>query len=208
MAFPTKAEQERKAQHAVYDADKERGLQEIYRAFPIIPRNAANDGMIDEICTTFLGVPKGEVAPTLSTFRSAVAADPTLLGGGGDGVSIEPVAQQKQKKILDIEKLLAGIMSPQDLRSELNKLSLWSLEQVQARKQQIIERQRLSKLSSADIKQELAANRPKPNRYHPYEELPEMTASDLKAVLRSYKSNSYLRRYGAEQLNDKLFGRI
>ncbi len=209
MAFPTKAEQDAKAQHAVYEADKGRGLQEIYRAFPIIPRNTANDKMIDEICAHFLSIEIGEVAPTLSTFRSAVEADPTLLGGGGDGVSIEPVAQQKLKILADIEKLLAGIMSPLDLRSELKKLSFWSLEQVQARKQQIIERQRLSKLSSAVIKQELAANRPGPGRYHPYDTLPpELTVNELKTILRSYKANSYLRRFGAEQLNDKLFGRI
>ena len=49
MSFPTKAEQDAKAQHVVYEADKERGLQECYRAFPIIPRNIANDKMIDFI---------------------------------------------------------------------------------------------------------------------------------------------------------------
>jgi hypothetical protein len=209
MGFPTRTEVDAKARASAYEVEVERGLVEIYRAFPIIPRNAANDSMISEICTTFLGVPKGEVAPTLPTFRSAVEADPTLLGGGGNGVSTETVERQKLRILGDIEKLLAGVMNSFDLRAEIKKLSLQSLEQVQARKAQIIERQRLSKLPTTEIREEIAASRPAPGRYHPYDTLPpEITANELKTILRSHKANLYLRRYGAEQLNDKLFGRI
>jgi len=207
MKYPTKVDIDQKAHDAEFAAARERGFQDIFREYEIIPRNVANENGVEELCGKFLSVQVGEIAPDLATFRSVVEEDQSILKGK-HRISIEPVAQQKLKILGDIEKLLTPVMSSLDLRSELKKLSFWSLEQVQARKQQIIERQRLSKLSSTAIKQELAANRPKLNRYHPYEELPEMTASDLKAVLRSYKSNSYLRRYGAEQLNDKLFGRI
>ena len=150
----------------------------------------------------------GEVAPNLSTFRSAVEADPTLLGGGVNGVSIEAVASQKNKVLADIEKLLDGIMTPFDLRNEIKKLSFQTLQQVQARKQQIIERQRLDKLPLSQIREEVAASRPALGRYHPYDTLPpELTATELKTILRSYKANSYQRKFGAAQLNDRLFGR-
>jgi hypothetical protein len=208
MGFPTKTEVEEKARAAAYEVEKERNLVEIYKAFPTIPRNMANDQMIEEICAHFLETKVGEVAPTLSTFRSAVEADPSLLGGGSSGVSTEAVARQKLKVLEDIEKLLTGIMSPFDLRAEIKKLSFQSLEQVQARKAQIIERQRLSKLPTAEIREAIAASRPAPGRYHPYETLPaDMTADELKKILRSYRANEFLRRFSAAQLNDRLFGR-
>lgn len=207
--LPTKAEVEKKVHNTEYAQARELGLQECYRAYPIVPRNMANDKMIDEICATFLGTQVGEVAPTLAVFRSAVEADPSILGGGASGVSIEAVASQKNKVLADIEKLLDGIMSPFDLRTEIKKLSFQTLEQVQVRRAQIIERQRLVKLPSSQIRQAVAASRPALGRYHPYDTLPvEITATELKVILRSYKANSYLRRFGAAQLNDKLFGRI
>src|SRR5258708_36977272 len=99
-------------------------------------------------------------------------------------------------------------MSPFDLRTEIKKLSFQTLEQVQARKAQIIERQRLSKLPTTEIREAIAASGPKPNRYHPYELLdPNMTADELKKVLRSYRAKEFLRRFSAAQLNDRLFGR-
>jgi hypothetical protein len=221
MAFPTKADQDAKAQHAVYEADKERGLQEIYRAFPVIPRNTANDKMLDEICATFLGVQVGEVAPTLPTFRSAVEADPSLLGSGSSGVSIEPVEQQKRKVLGDIERLLDGIMSPFDLRTEIKKLSFQTLQQVQARRAQIIERQRLVKLPSSQIKQELKASRPKALRYPPYENLGEYITPrgsvqsvrcDSAYLLNLVKTNFYEYRYlvdrfGSAQITARQQGR-
>jgi hypothetical protein len=207
MGFPTKAEVEAKAHAIAFEAECARGREEIYRAYPIIPRNEANNGMIDEICATFLGAGKGEIAPSLSTFRSAVEADPTILGKG-HGVAIEPVEMQKRNVLADIEKLLTGIMTPFDLRTEIKKLSFQSLEQVRARREQIVERQRLDKMSVTQIREEQKAAQPKQHRYFPYELLPaEMTADELKKVLRSYRANEFLRRFSAAQLDDRLFGR-
>jgi hypothetical protein len=93
MTFPTKVEQDQKARSAAYDAAREEGLAAIYAAYPIIPRHIANDVMIDCICAEFLGLQAHQVAPNLDVFRSAVEAQPSLLGGS-TGVSIEPVEKQ------------------------------------------------------------------------------------------------------------------
>jgi hypothetical protein len=206
MTFPTKVEVDLKVHTAEYEVAQEQGLAECYRAFPIIPRSTGNDLMIDEICSAFLGVTRGEVAVTLAVFRSAVEVDPSLLGcNGGSGVYTEPVAKQVQKLLAEIEELLTGKMTPSDLASELKKLSFWTVPQLRARKQQILERQRLSKFSADEIRKEVAASRPQPHRYHPYDLLPgEVTATNLKKILGSGSARQYVRRFGTTQLNDRL----
>jgi hypothetical protein len=205
MSFPTKAAVEAKAAQNDYQFARENGLVEIYRAFPTIPRSQANDQMIDEVCSTFLGVERGEVAPTLAIFRSAVEADRSIIAGKGSGVFIEPVAKQAQKLLAEIEELLTNAMSPFDLAAELKKLSFWTVPQLQARKQQIRERQRLHKFSVDEIRKEVAASRPQPHRYHPYDLLPrDVTATELKRILASSSARQYVRRFGTLQLNDRL----
>jgi hypothetical protein len=204
MSFPTREEVNQKARDAEYAIAREQGLIECYRAYPVITRDISNDRMIEEICSAFIG---DKVAPTLAVFRSAVEERPSLLGGGS-GVHIQPIEVQKRKVLAEIEELLTGIMSPLDLKSELGKLQFWSVEQVIARKQQIVERQRLSKMAVPQIKQELEAGRPKLHRYHPYDQLPDITAADLKKILRTHEARVYLRRFGSAQLNDRLLGRF
>src|SRR6266481_1493150 len=156
-----------------------------------MPRSTANEGGVETYCAEFLEVAVGEVAPDLATFRSVVEEDPSILKGEGKyHLTITPVALQTAKVLDDIETLLTGIMSPLALRAEIKKLSFWSLEQLKARKAQITERQRLSKLPVAEIKQEIAASRPAQSRYFPYDTLPaDLTATELKTILRSYKAN-------------------
>jgi hypothetical protein len=220
MTFPTKQEVEQKAHNAAYAVAREQGLRECYAAYPFILRCIANDGMIEEACNAILGVEKNEVAPTLAAFRTAAEADPTILKGT-NGIAIESVEQQKLKILHDIEKLLDGIMSPFDLRTEIKKLSFQTLQQVQARRAQIIERQRLAKLPSSQIKQELKASRPKALRYPPYENLGEYITPrgsvqsvrcDSAYLLNLVKTNFYEYRYlvdrfGSAQITARQQGR-
>lgn len=201
MAFPTKFEVEAKQRSAEYAAAREEGLAAIYRAYPTIPRHMANDVMIDHICAHFLGLETYQVAPSLSVFRSAVEEQPDLLGGSS-GVAIEPIEKQKQKIISEIEELFSNAMSRFDLKIELSKLSHQTLEQVQARKAQIIERQRLSKLSVSQIKAELDAARPAPKVVH----LPEEITREKIHAMQSWEVRNLVKKYGSA-VNDRLFGR-
>jgi hypothetical protein len=220
MKYPTKAEVDQKAHDIAFEAATQHGIDNILREYGDVPRSDANIKGIKEICAEFLGVQVGEIAPDLPTFRSAVEADPTILKRR---LCLMPAAQQKLEILDDIEKLLEGVMSPFDLRAELKKVSFQSLEQVHARKAQIIERQRLSKLSSTAIKQELAASRPRDERRYPgYPNLPEMIVppGQVQAVKCNtayllglakndfYEYKRLCTRFGSEQITARQRGEI
>lgn len=198
MKYPTKVEQDYKASEADYAAAREHGLQQIYRAYPMIPRSTANDTGIEEICVMFSGA---SVAPDLPTFRSAVEAAPSILKGQ-HRIYIESVGVQKAKVIDEIEELLSN-WHPHDLKTELTKLRFQSLEQVQARKAQIIEERRLRKMSATAIKDELQAGRPVPKaKVLP----PEITKKHINEM-RSFEIRQLIKEYGPNTVNDRIFGR-
>jgi hypothetical protein len=198
MKYPTKVEQDWKATEADYAAARQRGLQQIYRAYPMIPRSTANDTGIEEICVMFLGA---SVAPDLPTFRSAVEAAPSILKGQ-HRIYIESVEVQKAKVIDEIEELLSN-WHPHDLKTELTKLRFQSLEQVQARKVQIIEERRLRKMNVSAIKHELQAGRPGPKA----QILPVEITKETIHAMPSGQIRELIRKYGASTVNNRLFGR-
>jgi hypothetical protein len=198
MKYPTKVEQDYKASEAEYAAAREHGLQQIYRAYPMIPRSTANDTGIEEICVMFSGA---SVAPDLPTFRSAVETDPSILKGQ-HRIYIEPVERQKIRVIDEIEDLLSN-WHPHDLKTEISRLRFQTLEQVQARRQQIIEERRLRKMSATAIKDELQASRPVPKAQF----LPVEITKETIHAMPSGQIRELIRKYGASTVNSRLFGR-
>ena len=91
-------------------------------------------------------------------------------------------------------------------RLDVTKLSLSELRKHVA---QIDENRRLQTLSANEIRAEEAAKTPKESRRHPpYDNLPdELTANELTKFLRGPEARKLLRRHGAENLNDRLYGR-
>ncbi len=206
MKYPTKVEQDWKASEADFAAAKERGLQQIYHAYPVIPRSDANDTGIEELCAEFYGHGTlGYPAPDLSTFRSIVEADPSILTGKHGRLIIEPVERQKIRVIGEIEELLSH-WHPHDRKTELTKIRFQSLAEVQARKSQILEERRLRPMSATAIRKELQDARPKPQaKVLPpeitKEKIHAMSSHEIRKLIRDNGPN------GASVVNDRLFGR-
>jgi hypothetical protein len=201
MKYPTQDEQNQKAREAEFASAKERGLQQIYHAYPVIPRSDANDAGIEELCANFYGNDTlGYPAPDLPTFRSIIEAEPDILTGKHGRLVIEPVERQKSRVIDEIEELLSN-WHPHDLRTELTKLRFQSLEQVQARKVQIIEERRLRKMNVSAIKDELQAGRPVPKA----QILPVEITKDKIHAMPSGQIRELINKYGASAVNDRLF---
>jgi hypothetical protein len=210
MKYVSKRDLEVKKHDADWNEARERGLQDIYRAYPTIPRSTANDSAILELTSEYWGHDTlGFPAPDLLTFRSIVEADPQILKGQHQ-IYIEPVERQKIKVIDEIEELLTGIMSPLDIKTEIGKLKYQGLDAAKARKTQIEERQRLSKLSVPAIRKEIVEARPKPHKYMPYDLLPppsELPAADLVRMLKTGDARKIVRKHGSDQINDRIFNR-
>jgi hypothetical protein len=231
MQYPTKVQNDWKAEQLGYESAREFGLRQIYSdsVFDVIPRSEANDAGIEDLCCEFLGTtassldeggtrqyPLGYVAPSLSTFRSVVESDPNILKGK-HRIYITSIDRQKVDLIYDVEELLKNAIPHTQphvrkgcpMCTELTKLRYQSLEQVAARKQKIVESQRLVRLNTTDIRGELKAGRPAVGRYHPHKTLPpEISAGELKVILGSRdKAKFYAKEFGFVQLNDRLFGR-
>jgi hypothetical protein len=203
MKYPSRKEQDWKANEAEFAAAKEQGLQQIYHAYPVIPRSDANDAGIEELCANFYGNGTlGYPAPDLPTFRSIIEAEPDILTGKHGRLIIEPVERQKIRAIAEVEVLLSR-WHPHDLKTELTKLRFQSLEQVQARRQQIIEERRLRKMSATAIKGELQAGRPVPKA----QILPVEITKETIHAMPSGQIRELIRKYGASTVNNRLFGR-
>ena len=203
MKYPSKKEQDWKANEAEFAAAKERGLLQIYHAYPVIPRSDANDAGIEELCANFYGHGTlGYPAPDLSTFRSIIEAEPDILTGKHGRLITESVEKQKQKLLSEVEQLLSN-WHPHDLKIELSKLRWQSLAQVQARKQQILEERRLRKMSATAIKDELQAGRPVPKA----QILPVEITKEKIHAMPSGQIRELIRKYSASAVNDRLFSR-
>ena len=100
-----------------------------------------------------------------------------------------------------------GKYSDHDLSVFKKKAQFMSEADLTTRLEEVVYAQKTAKQNAGQIRQELEANRPALGKYHPYDTLPPITADNLKAILRSHRANEYLRRFGAIQLNDVLFGR-
>jgi hypothetical protein len=161
MSFPTKIEQDQKARSAEYGRAREEGLAAIFAAFPGAPRHMANEQMVEEICAHFLGLQLHQCTPTLAVFRSAVAADPTILG---KVVSVMPIEKQKAELIDEICDLLrspdgsgrGGKYSDFNLKSVRQQMQYWEISKLQVRRNDILRSQTLVQIPLAELKQGVA----------------------------------------------------
>jgi len=126
-------------------------------------------------------------------------------------------AEKRQKLVDDICNLLrspsgdgfGGRYSDVALQNERKRLHTFQTDVLISRRDEILQKQRLQKMSVPEIRREQAANKPTPSRWYPHEDLPaNTTAEDVKKALRSWDARSWVRRFGTRQLNAKLFGDI
>jgi hypothetical protein len=90
-----------------------------------------------------------------------------------------------------------------NIATERKKMAFWSIESLRARLNEVIEAQRLQKLSAGQIRQELRTSRPAPQK----NVLPaEVTPAQIHAM-RSTEIRALIRSWGADAVNSRLFGR-
>jgi hypothetical protein len=203
--FRTQEMQDRAVEAARVENAKKQCIAEVYAARQDFRRCVANDKAIIEVIERWTGNP--DVLPTKAIFDEALLENPEEI----NNFARQSLGRAHGHLVSEILTLLAAGGSYHDaftLKAEENKLKHFSLEALRVRRDEIVEKQRLSKLSVTQIRQEQAAAQPKTHRYHPYELLdPQITADGLKKILRSSEARMYLRRFGSAQLNDRLFGR-
>jgi hypothetical protein len=96
-----------------------------------------------------------------------------------------------------------GRYSEENLKSERIKISYWTVSELARRRDEIVEKQRLQRLSAGQIRQELQASRPVP----PGKVLPAEYTRDRIRAMPSHEIRKLNRDYTASVVNDRLFGR-
>jgi hypothetical protein len=220
MSFPTKVDQDQKTRAAEFGDAYQRGLAAIYAAYPIIMRNQANDSMIGFICAEYLGLQTHQVAPTLDVFRSALEADPNLLGSvNGNGVATKDISKQRTELIDDICDLLrapdpsgrGGKYSAFNIDSVRTRMASWSLDALKERKAEITREQDLVKKPISELKAIVADSRP----VYGFPKLPKSLMQGMvlvqidRAYLKSlppYELRRFCRIYSDQAVNARLTG--
>jgi DNA-binding helix-hairpin-helix protein with protein kinase domain len=136
------------------------------------------------------------------------------LGNLGSRLVIQKVSTPEQAKKDLVDEICDLLRSPNSdgrggrysevaLANERKRLQTFSKDQLTARRDEIVEKQRLQKLSAGQIRQELQASRPTPQ----VKVLPaEITKERIRAMT-SYEIRKLIRDFTATVVNDRLFGR-
>jgi hypothetical protein len=216
--FITKEYRQEYDQQQQFDAEQERGLGAIYKAYPSIKPCMATKSLVIDLVRTFLG-DDGTLPVTLENFRSMLEQNPDAL----NTLVIESPQKQNEALIGEICELLrsadgtgrGGKFSDAALKSERHKMLWWTRDQLQQRLNQIVEAQRLAKLPAAQIKADLAAARRDVRPYTGYPTLPKtiVPRGQVTAVVCDSKYLQSLhpedlrrmsRLYSQQQINDRL----
>jgi hypothetical protein len=196
MKFRTQADVQREQAQQGYDQQVKKALDDIYASYPTLVRCQATEKMIVELIARFIG--DTSVVPTLELFRLAHEENPEYFAAHIPNESIE---NRKAALIDEIIELLAtgGKYTNFDLSSERKRISTnqWDVAKLEARKADIIEKQRLNKFSADELRQQLATRRALPAEYT-RERIFAMTPHEIKKLIRDWTANV---------VNDRLFGR-
>jgi hypothetical protein len=181
-----KRETELAVQH--FENESRRGWTQILQLYPLND-HTANYLAVKEYCDP-LPISVGGYRLMLDNPRAAASLDLT----------------DNTKRIIDeIIGLLRerGSYTDIDLKNQKSKLRFMTKTEIRARRDEIVEKQRLSKLSSTAIRQELKANRP-------VLQVKVLPAHITKAAIHAMDSNQVrrlIREYTAAVVNNRLFGR-
>jgi hypothetical protein len=96
-----------------------------------------------------------------------------------------------------------GSYSEIDLKNQKAKLRFQTKTEIRARRDEILEKQRLQKLSAGQIRQELKASRPVPQA----KTLPAEYTRERIHAMKSIEIRALIRQFGASTVNDRLFSR-
>jgi hypothetical protein len=96
-----------------------------------------------------------------------------------------------------------GRYSEVALTNECKRLQTFSTDQLTFRRDEIVEKQRLQKLTAGEIRQELQASRPAPQA----KVLPAEYSRERIHAMPSYEIKKLIRDWTANVVNDRLFGR-
>lgn len=214
MAYKTREDVNQEKRDVAYAAAREQGFQEIFQAYPTIPRSIANEREVEDLCDGFLGVGRGQVAPALSTFRSVVEANPGILAGK-IGVYVTPIEKQKAEIVEEILELIAskdggrdGKFNSYNLRSEEARMKSWSLDALRNRLNEIKTKQAMNSIPVSTLKSFVQDARKDTNPYPGYATLPAHFDTSYLRGLSAFEFRRAQAKYSSQQLTDRLQGKI
>jgi hypothetical protein len=179
-------------------------VNDVYQAFPTLVRCTATTKMVLEAIYQFAGTT--DVVPTLELFKVLLDANPEFFQSSLPNQRLE---QRKAALVDDIVNLLAtgGKYTSFDLASERKRLSTnqFDVQKLEARKADILEKQRLNKFSTTELREQLANQRAANAPQRPVLP-PEITAAVIKK-LPPAGIKDLIHRFSAVAVNDRLFGR-
>jgi hypothetical protein len=179
-------------------------VNDVYQAFPTLVRCTATTKMVLEAIYQFAGTT--DVVPTLELFKVLLDANPEFFQSSLPNQRLE---QRKTELINDIIELLAtgGKYTTFDLATERKRMTAnqWDVTKLEARKADILEKQRLNKFSAPELREQLANQRAANAPQRPVLP-PEITAAVVKK-LPPAGIKDLIHRFSVVAVNDRLFGR-
>jgi hypothetical protein len=205
MSFVTKNEQDRMIEAARVERAKRETIAAVYAERPELVPCMANDGQIVDTCRYWAGYNES-VLPSKAIFDQALSENPEHI----KTFVRRPVAKQAESLI---DQIMAALQSTNDpswkvahnVATERKKLSFWTLDALRARLAQVLEAQRLQKLSSGEIRSELASQRAaqQPGKVV----LPASITREMIHAMRSAEIRKLIRDFSADAVNNRLFQR-
>jgi hypothetical protein len=148
-----------------------------------------------------------------ATYKQALEAHINITGERDSIATRKMVFERKKvadeaKELTELRNHLRHFRIVTNLGERINVEAL-SLPQLRKHAATIAENRRQQRLTADQIRTEEKAKAPKdPRRNPPYDDLPaNITAVELNKLLRGPDARKLLRRHGAENLNDRLYGR-
>jgi hypothetical protein len=197
--FKTQADVQQRQADSEFQRQVRVGLDQIYTKHQKFRPCEANDRFIVEFCSRFVGA---DVAPTLAIFELALEENP------GTKFAVQHVENQKEAIIDQIIHLLGtgGKYTSFDLQTERKRLSTFSRDALIARREDIKEKQLLNKIPVRELQRQVH------NHYSVQNQRPTLPAEYTSERIkdRSFPVSELkrlIRMYGADIVNDRLFGR-
>jgi hypothetical protein len=204
MKFKTAVAVEQERAQTQHQMLENKCVEDVYQSFPQLVRCTATSKMILEAIYEFAGTTS--VVPTMELFKVMLEANPEFFRAS---LPNQPVAKRREDLIEEIIGLLGknGSYSKFNLDTERKRLSVnqWDVAKLEARKAEILEKQRLAKFSTTELRQQLAADRAANAPQRPT--LPaEIDAAAIKQMSPA-GIKDLIRRFGVAVLNARIAGR-
>jgi len=216
MSFTNAKQAQAMINAAAFQQESQRGVQQIYAAYPTLLHCHANNHLIESLCREFMGQ---DIAPSLDTWRNIIALNPDVMESM---MATRPIDKQRAQITEDILSLLAskndgrdGKFDAHNLRTEAKRMESWSLDALRLRAAEIRTKQGMSSQPVEQLKSFVADSRRDARRFPGYPDLPKSTWNAATGThvpvnaaffrsLDAFEIRRYTRLYSGDQVNERI----